>query len=164
MEALESLGINWKVLLGQIINFLILFYLLKKFAYKWFLNILKERRQRIEEGIRKSEEVEKRIEMIKTEREKILNRTQEKALEILKKNEEIAARKTEEILIKAQKEGEIILKKMREEGKREVEEMKKEEEKRVLDFSLTLAEKILREKITSEKDKELIKKFLAEIK
>lgn len=164
MELLETLGINWKILLGQIINFLILFYLLKRFAYKRFLNLLKERRQKIEEGIKKSEEAEKRIEMINIEREKILSRTQEKALEILKKNEKVGKERAEKILLDAQKDGEEILRKIREEGAREIEKIKKEESEKVLNFSLVLAEKILKEKIDSRKDKEIIQKFLVNLK
>ena len=41
---LENLGIDWKILLGQIINFLVVLFVLKKFAYKPFLSVLNKRK------------------------------------------------------------------------------------------------------------------------
>lgn len=62
---MEALGINWKILLAQIVNFIILFWLLKRFALKPFLSVLKKRQTDIEEGIKKSEKAERSLQEIR---------------------------------------------------------------------------------------------------
>jgi len=164
MEIFENLGINWRILLGQIINFLLVLYLLKRFVYRWFLNLLKERKEKIEKGIKMSEEAERRSEAVNVEREEILSRSREEGLKVLKKNEELAEKRKEEILAQTQKERELLLRKSQEEGKSEIERMKKEQSEKMLNLSFALVEKILEEKIDLKKDKEIIEKLLREIK
>jgi len=150
--------------LGQIINFLLVLYLLKRFVYRWFLNLLKERKEKIEKGIKMSEEAERRSEAVNVEREEILGRSREEGLKVLKKNEELAEKRKEEILAQTQKERELLLRKSQEEGKSEIERMKKEQSEKMLNLSFALVEKILEEKIDLKKDKEIIEKLLREIK
>lgn len=150
--------------MGQIINFLLVLYLLKRFVYRWFLNLLKERKEKIEKGIKMSEEAERRSEAVNVEREEILSRSREEGLKVLKKNEELAEKRKEEILAQTQKERELLLRKSQEEGKSEIERMKKEQSEKMLNLSFALVEKILEEKIDLKKDKEIIEKLLREIK
>ena len=88
MGIFESLGINWKILLGQIVNFLLVLYLLKRFALKPFLKILNERKEKIEGGVKNAENAERKIQLAGEERDKILKEGREKANLILKKSEE----------------------------------------------------------------------------
>jgi len=160
MGLFESFGVNWKILFGQIINFLILFYLLKRFAFKPFLNVLKERREVIQSGVEKETRAREKLEMVEKEREKILKETQKKAELILKEKEKEGIEREERILKEAEKEKERILA----EGKRlaqiELKRMKKGFYQKNLALVFALTEKILKEKIDLEKDKEIIKKFL----
>jgi len=137
---------------------------LKRFVYRWFLNLLKERKEKIEKGIKMSEEAERRSEAVNVEREEILSRSREEGLKVLKKNEELAEKRKEEILAQTQKERELLLRKSQEEGKSEIERMKKEQSEKMLNLSFALVEKILEEKIDLKKDKEIIEKLLREIK
>jgi F-type H+-transporting ATPase subunit b len=61
LELAEKLGLDWKLLLSQAVNFLVLLALLRQFAYKPLLKILKERRAKIEEGLAKAKEAETRL-------------------------------------------------------------------------------------------------------
>ena len=61
LELVEKLGLDWKLLLSQAVNFLILLVVLRQFAYKPLLKVLKERRGKIEEGLAKAEEAEHRL-------------------------------------------------------------------------------------------------------
>jgi F-type H+-transporting ATPase subunit b len=160
MEILEAFGINGKILLGQIINFLILFYLLKRFAFKPFLKTLKERREIIRAGIEKEKEAKEQLRMIEAERERILREAQERAVVILKESERRGREREEEILARAEKEKEQVLAEAKKLGEMEIEKMKKDFYQKNLELTLALTEKILREKIDLKKDRELIKFFL----
>jgi len=69
--------INFFQIIFQIINFTILLLLLKKFLYKPILKILKQRAQKIEEGI---EAAEKSIE----ERDKLEELKKSRRLKLIK--------------------------------------------------------------------------------
>lgn len=60
-ELVEKLGLDWKLLLSQAVNFLILLVLLRKFVYVPILKLLKERRAKIEGGLAKAAEAEGRL-------------------------------------------------------------------------------------------------------
>ncbi len=164
MEILESLGIDWKLLLGQIFNFLLILFLLKKFAYKPLLDLLKERTKKIQDGIKKSEKAQEIIQMVKEQKDKILKNAQEKASEVLKQNEERGKEKAEEIFNQATKEKEDILVAAKEQGKADIKKMRKEDSRAMLGLSFSLLEKILKEKINPEKDKEITEKFLSNLR
>ena len=47
-ELFSKLGIDWKLLIAQIINFLVLLFVLYKFAYRPILSMLEKRTKKIE--------------------------------------------------------------------------------------------------------------------
>ena len=61
MELLSNLGINGKLLLAQIVNFFILLYILKRFAYKPILKVLDDRKEKIEKGLRDAENAKDKL-------------------------------------------------------------------------------------------------------
>ena len=161
---LENLGIDWKILLGQIINFLVVLFVLKKFAYKPFLNVLNKRKTKIAEGIKNAEEAEKRIKMVSIQRDKVLNNAQKKASQILQENEFRAKEKAEQLIEEGKKQRGEILAAAQQRGEVEVKKMQEKQNEKIMDVSLGLAEKILKEKIDMEKDKEIINNFLVNLK
>jgi len=85
MELFTKLGINPVLLLAQIINFLILLFLFKKFLYKPILGILEKRRNYILESMRKADEAVKKEKEMEKEREKKLRELRIKSEEIISK-------------------------------------------------------------------------------
>lgn len=162
MEVLEVLGINWKILLGQIINFFVLLYLMKRFVLKYFLKILEERREKIERIVSQEKEMEEKLLSIEKEKEQILQDAQKIAEKIMKEAEEGAKEKVEMIL----KEAEEIKEKIIEDGKRlavnQIEQMKKDYYQKNLELIFLAVEKILKEKIDKEKDMKIIQSILQE--
>jgi len=108
-ELIHNLGIEWKVLLAQIVNFAVLLFILKKFAYKPILKALNDRRERIEEAIARSKSVDKRMAEIETLKENILDEARRESGVIIKKAEESAERVKESILKEAHSTSEKLL-------------------------------------------------------
>jgi F-type H+-transporting ATPase subunit b len=52
LEVLGKIGFDWRVALVNLFNFLIVFLILKKFAFKPIENILERRRKKIEQGLK----------------------------------------------------------------------------------------------------------------
>lgn len=58
MELLQKLGIDWRLFVAQIINFLALFLVLYKFLYTPVLRLLERRRETIEKSLADAKKIE----------------------------------------------------------------------------------------------------------
>jgi F-type H+-transporting ATPase subunit b len=171
MEFFKKFGIDWRLVLGQILNFAVLLFLLERFVFKRFLKILGERKKEIETGIKLAEKVKERIEEIKKQREKILENARKKANEILYKAVEAGEIQKKKIIDEAIAEAELksekIIRQAKERAKREAEreilERKKEYLERITNLTFSVFEKILKEKITIEEDKKIIEDLIEKI-
>ena len=160
MELLENLGINGKMLLAQIVNFFILLYVLKRFAYGPILKMLEERSEKIEKGISDSEKAQKKLTEIEEKERKVLAKAKIEAQGIIAKSEEVAERNKKEILEDARIKAEKIMtdteSKIDEERGRMLGEVKKE----VAELVMLATEKIVGEKANNEKDREIINEVI----
>lgn len=150
--------------IGQLFNFIVLFVLLKIFVFKPFTSILEKRRNKIQEGIQKGEKAEKELEKLKELGKKLKLKNEEERKVILAKTEEEAKNRKEKTLqALEQVKKEILLKAEEEAGKIKINELEKTK-KEVVDNSIFLAEKLLKENIDTKKDKELINDYLNNIR
>lgn len=60
-ELIHTLGLDWKLFLAQAANFFIVLVVLRLTIYKPLLGFLAKRKEKIEEGITKSEEADRRL-------------------------------------------------------------------------------------------------------
>lgn len=105
-ELIQGLGIDWKLLVAQAVNFFILFLILLKFFVKPLGQLMEERRLKIEAGLKKSEEAEKLIDEVKILRQAILRKTDQERQQIIKQaaeaKEKLISRLRQELEIKRQ--------------------------------------------------------------
>lgn len=113
MEIFSQFGVQPILLAAQVVNFIILFFILKKLLYKPILKVLEERKLRIENSLKNAEEIEKRLEHTQEESKKIIDKSLKEAQKILDQTKSEAA----QILAVANKQAEQILNKTTEEGK-----------------------------------------------
>lgn len=108
-DLLLKLGIDGKLLLAQAANFLILLFLLKKFAYGPLVRTMKERRARIEEGLSKAEEADTRLEEANVTAKDKIKEAETQGLAIVKATEDKAKRLEAELLLEAHKKEAAVL-------------------------------------------------------
>lgn len=108
-ELFSTLGIDWKLLLAQAANFLVILVVLRLTVYKPLVNLLHERKKKIEQGLKDAEAAGERLDGIeKLERERLAEAEKE-AIKILAKSEESGKEKELEIVKAAKaKEGDIL--------------------------------------------------------
>jgi F-type H+-transporting ATPase subunit b len=87
-QLFSQLGIDWHLLLSQTINFFLLLTVLRLFVYKPLLAILHERKQKIEEGITKAEEADRRLLEAEEMKKGKLKEAEAAAVAMLKKTED----------------------------------------------------------------------------
>lgn len=157
MEIFKDFGVDPILLGAQIVNFLVILFILKRFLYKPILEIIKKRELSIKEGLKQAEEA--RILMEKTEaREKeVLKKAQEesrKLLEETKKQRDEIFKATE---ASAQKRAEQILGEAKKQITFETSKAQKELSMKVSGLAVEFLQKSVSE-LFSKEDQELIVK------
>lgn len=160
MELLKNLGINGKLLIAQIINFLVLLFVLYKFAYGPVLNMLDKRAKKIEKGLKDAEEAKRKLDEIENSEKEILNKAKKEAQAIIKKSEEAALRSAKEIEISAKDQSERIITEAKKQIDHEKDKVIKEAKSEIAGLVVSATEKIIGERLNSDKDKELIEKVI----
>lgn len=90
-DMLTKLGIDWRLFIAQLVNFLVLFLVLRAFAWKPLLASLEERRNKVKKGVADAERAADRLKEIEREREETMSKTRAEAMRILEQAEQRAA-------------------------------------------------------------------------
>lgn len=161
---MSSVEIDWKILVGQLVNFAILFFVLKALVYKPFLALLKTRREKIEEGISKSVEAEKQLSKLGEMRTDLERINEEEKKKILIKADEEAKKRVDEANKKAEEERSAVLAKAQKEADALKEAEKEATKKKTIENAFNLTEKLLKESIDEAKGKKIAEDFLSKLK
>ena len=103
-----KLGINWWLLLAQLINFGLVAFLLARLLYRPVLNALHARTQRIQESITNAEQVKQQLGRVQQDYEAELARARQEAAQIIAQATERAQVQAREVVANAQSEAERI--------------------------------------------------------
>lgn len=132
-EFIKVFGLNPTLILAQIVNFLIIFYLLKRFLYKKIMTILQKRKDAIEEGLKQAEEA--RL---------LMEKTAKKEKEILKQGREEVQRLIDE----ARKQSKAFLEEAEQKAKIKEQYILDEARKQIA-LEVNQAEAVLYKKVSS---------------
>ena len=158
MDILNQFGVQPILLAAQVVNFLILLFILKRFLYKPILKVLEERKQKIEQSLKNAESIEKKLLQTNEEVEKILANALKEGQKILDESKEMAAQIIEEAKITS---AEIINKtyeQAHEIQKAESARLLQEAREHVGSLVALVFEKITGKQISKEDQKKLIEK------
>lgn len=108
-EFITNFGIDWRLLLAQVVNFFLLLFLLKKFAYKPILAMLAKRRQEIEKGFELRREAEETLKRADELRAATLQQARTDSLAMVNEAEQAGKKRQEEIVAEAAKKSEQII-------------------------------------------------------
>jgi F-type H+-transporting ATPase subunit b len=148
----------------MLLTFLIILFLLKKFAWKPILGMIHEREKGIESALKKADEAFENMRELKASNEKILAEARNERDNLLKE-----ARDTKEAIIaeaktKAKTEGDRMIAQARETINAEKMAAIAELKNQVATLSIDIAEKILKEHLSSdEKQKTLVNNLVKEV-
>src|SRR3989338_2880597 len=83
MELFEKLGMDWRLLLWQLVNFIVLFGVLTKLLYKPVLKMLDERSRKIAQGLKDAETATLSRQKGEEERNYIVREARQEAQKII---------------------------------------------------------------------------------
>ena len=161
---MESLGIDFKLIIVQIINFGLLLFLLKRFLYKPILKILDERRKRIAESLVSAQKIEEEWAKLEEEKEKEFQNAKEAARQLVEEAKSQGEKERAGIVKHAREEVERMSVRMREQLAQEREKIRSELKAEVADLVILMVQKLLKEKISKEKQEEFLAESLEELK
>lgn len=164
MELIEKFGIEWKTLLAQVVNFLIVMVVLYKFAYQPILKLLRERTEKIDHGLKTAEKIEAQMSQLEQTKKKITLKAKEQAQKILKQAEKQGQEQSALIITQAKKEAQSIMQKTEKEVAAARAELITESQKDFATIVYQSLNKIIPQKLTSQDDLQLIEKTVAEVK
>jgi F-type H+-transporting ATPase subunit b len=155
---------SYGLIFWTLLAFLTVLFLLKKFAWKPILKSLKEREDSIQNAIEEAKKTKEEMARLKAGNEKILHEAKAERDNIMKEAREAKDSIIAEAKQKAQKEGERIISAARETIQNEKMAAITELKNQVASLSLQIAEKILKEELSStEKQKQLVKALLDDV-
>jgi F-type H+-transporting ATPase subunit b len=157
MESLVSIfHIDFKLFLAQLINFAIIFFVLYKFAFKPIAKIMQERTTTIEKSLADAKEVEQKLTETNVEQTRILNEAKKDALAIVEKADQSAEANKQKLIEKTKVEVAAIIAGEKAKIAQEKEESLQELKQEIAGLVILAVEKVIKEKMTDGKDKELI--------
>lgn len=144
---MNQIGIEWRILVTQLISFSIVFFVLWRFAYKPIFAMLQSRRERIAAALANAEKIKADVARTEVERQKILADAGDKANKLIDEARQVAARIRETEAQKAIAAAEQIVVKAHEAAGQErlqmLGELKREVGRLVVQTTTTVTGKIL---------------------
>lgn len=113
-ETLNSFGVTWPKFLAQVLLFLIVYLILKKFAFGPVLAVLEERRSRIAEGEENLKKIKADLEAAEEKKHEVISTANEHAERMISEARESADLFGEKKRVEAQSEANTIITKARE--------------------------------------------------
>ncbi|MBI2638657.1 F0F1 ATP synthase subunit B [Candidatus Peregrinibacteria bacterium] len=164
MELIHKLGIDWKLLIAQIVNFFILLFVLYKFVYRPVLDMLDKRSKTIEKGIADAKESEQRLIHIEKMRETRMAETEKAIGKLLDQAKIDAEAMKKDIVAAAHAQSEDLLRRSRIQMEEEKQKMIQDVKREVTAFIMLATGKLLEREFSSADQKRLADVIASEAK
>ena len=146
-DLIQLFGVDWKLLVIQAVNFGVLLAALTYFLYRPILNVLDERRKKIEQGVLDAANAKKNLDAAQSEKNTIIGQATNEAGEIITKAKQAAEEKGKGIITDAEARSEKIESdaqlKAKEAAKRALDGSNKE----IAQTAILAAERLLNKKL-----------------
>lgn len=163
MDVLSKLGIDWKLLVAQVINFLVLLWMLRKFAYRPMLEFLEKRAKHIESGLRDAKRAAEKLSEIEEKEREVLEEARKESAALVAHARESAEKVADKIMTESREESERILNEARKKMETERESMRTDMKRELVGLVLLATEKVLAEKLKGADDEVLIRKAVEKL-
>lgn len=163
MEIIKDFGVDPLLLSAQIVNFLIILFILRKFAFKPLLDILKKRQSEIKEGLKSADEGRKILEEAKEKEKNILSKALKDAESLILDSKVQAKEEAEKILESARKEAEDIKNSTIAQMNEEYKNAEKKLSLSLGNAAINLLEKSMKDVFGNAKQEELLKMAIKKI-
>ncbi|MGR3766133.1 F0F1 ATP synthase subunit B [Rossellomorea sp. NS-SX7] len=156
-------GFNSGDILFQLVMFLVLMALLKKFAWGPLMGIMQQREDHIAGEITAAEESRAEANKVLEEQRQLLKEARTEAQAMIENSKKQGVEQREEIIATARQEAE----RLKESAKREIETQKEQAvaalQKQVASLSVLIASKVIEKELSAEDQQKLINDYIQEV-
>ena len=157
------LEIDFKIILAQIVTFLIGILVLWKIAWKPLVEILAKRKNDISKNISDANELKSVAEKLKNDYEQMLKDIDRKAQELIQKATVLGDENRQKIITESHIEAKKILDSAKKQLDYERETVKMDLRREIVPIAISIAEKVTEKMLDKNTKKELIEKFLQDV-
>ncbi|MDP9269502.1 MAG: F0F1 ATP synthase subunit B [Chloroflexota bacterium] len=163
MQFFNAFGVDWFKLLAQIVNFLVVLYLINRFGFKPLLRLMDERAARIKKGLEDAEAAARDRSLAQAEREAAVAEARKEAQAMIARANKIAEDTRAEILGEARTEAGKLVERARQEITAEKDKAMAELRSQVADLALDAAGKLVQSEMNTATQRRLVEGFLSEV-
>jgi F-type H+-transporting ATPase subunit b len=154
-QIFSNFGVTWPKFIAQVILFLLVYWVLNKYAFGPVLKMLNERRRRIEEGQHNAEKIKKQLAEAELRYQEVLRKANEEATKLLEQARSSSDAISQKQLQQAIKDAEGIIAKAQDTIVQERNKMVSEVKKEMVDLVVKTTAKVVGKVITPEDQKRL---------
>lgn len=155
--------IPWGSILYQVIAFLTLLFLLKKFALKPLLGVMEKREQIVNENLDSAEKTRKEAEELIANQTKELEKAKAEAQEIIQNAKKLSEQQGQTIVAEARENAERIKDTALAEIQREKEQAVASLRAEVANLSVQIAQKVISKELDPKEQEKLVADYLKEV-
>ena len=157
------LSVNGGLAFWTVLTFLLLVFLLSKFAWKPILSALKQREDAIKDSLEQAEKAKDEAKQILAENQNSLAKAEEESKKIIEQSRQFAENLKEQMLNESKAQAQKLVDDATSEIERKKNAAFDELKNQIADISIKAAEKILKENLDADKNKKLVDKYISDI-
>lgn len=160
---IEALGIDWRLLILQIVAFLVLVAVLGKFVYPWLMKSVDERQENIEAAAKAATKAQAAAANSQEETAKLLSEARKEANDIIATAKLEATEMRSQLESKAKSTAEKIVADAQSQLQKDIDSAKRDLHNETLTLISLATEKVVRGTLTKAADEKVITEALADV-
>ncbi len=160
LETLGKVGFDWRMGLFNLLNFLIVFYIVKRFAFEPTLRTIKERQEKAKLAVENFEISKTEVTMAQQKAQALLDEAKVEANKVREQATEDGKQIQEQMRSKAKKEIELQIAQAKKNIKIDEQEMRDRLHAETASLVVDATEKVIGEKMDKRKDEAFIKNII----
>lgn len=161
-EGIAALGFNLPGLVAQFVNFLVLLVLLRLFLWGPIMRLLDERKQKIQEGLQRSQEAATAAAASEQEARRITEEARAEGREAVARAQETAQRLREELEQQARAQADQIVARARDDIQRERDQAVQQLRSEFASLTILAAERVIGQSLDQQAHQRLIDEVIVE--
>lgn len=161
--AAEGIQFNGGDILFQLVAFLVLLWLLKIYAFKPLLNVMKQREDHIAGEISSAEQRNKEAKQLIEEQQELLKKAREESQSLIENAKKLGEQQKNDIIQAARNESERLKEAAKQEIVKEREQAVTALREQVASLSVLVASKVIEKELDEQAQEKLIQDYLKEI-
>jgi F-type H+-transporting ATPase subunit b len=162
-QVLGSFGVNWPGFLASLANFVILLFVLQRFAYRPLLQVLDERRRRVAESLKQADQIKEELAKTQSARDEVLSEGRKAAQRMIDEARQAAERLRDTQLAEATHAAQDLLRKAEEAGRQEHDRLMIELRREMVALVVATTAKVTGKILTAEDQRRLADETLKEL-